>query len=162
MTRQEILQNVFNKLRITGAVRNRQDFAEKIGYNYTCTSAALNGAERYLNDRFFTKVLRAFPQVSEAYIRTGEGPVLVVDTETGEVAAPPIMPFCPQAQSPAQQQAPVPGVTYTLDVERILSAIGEQQELTRRQQAQTERALEQVDKLIEIIRTMTAPDATDN
>lgn len=155
MTRQEILQNVFNKLRITGAVRNRQDFAEKIGYNYTCTSAALNGAERYLNDRFFTKVLRAFPQVSEAYIRTGEGPVLVVDTETGEVMEPPIMPFCPQAQSPAQQQAPVPGVTYRLDVDRILAAIGEQQELTRRQQAQTERALEQVDKLIEIIRTMS-------
>ena len=150
MTKQEILQTIYNKLRFTGAVRNRQDFAEKIGYNYTCTSAALNGAERYLNDRFFTKVLRAFPQVSESYVRTGQGPVLVVDAETGEVfqqQSTGIQPYCPPAQ-PNQ-------TVHAVDMEQVLAAIGEQQELTRRQQMQTEKALEQIDKLIEIIRSMS-------
>lgn len=152
MTKQEILQNVYNQLRATGAVRNRQDFAEKIAYNYTCTSAALNGAERYLNDRFFTRVLRAFPQVSEEYIRTGQGPVLAVDAETGEMAGPQatgILPF-----TVAQPNA---DGTYPVEVERVLAALGEQQALTRRAQEQTQRALEQVDKLIEIIRSMTGP-----
>jgi len=151
MTRQEILQNVYNKLRITGAIRNRQDFAEKIGYNYTCTSAAFNGAERYLNDRFFTRVLKAFPQVSDEYIRTGQGDILAVDAETGEVYEPVttgIMPFTQPQQRPAG--------THTVDLEKVLEAIGEQQELTRRQQEQTDKALEQIDKLIEIIRTMSA------
>ena len=150
MTKQEILQNVYNQLRATGAVRNRQDFAEKIAYNYTCTSAALNGAERYLNDRFFTRVLRAFPQVREDYVRTGQGPVLNVDTETGEVMAPlatGILPFTEQQPTPTTQAG-----TFSVDVEQVLTSIGKQQELTRRAQ-------EQVDKLIEIIRSMTATDA---
>ena len=152
MTKQEILQNVYNQLRASGAVRNRQDFAEKIAYNYTCTSAALNGAERYLNDRFFTRVLRAFPQVSEEYIRTGQGPVLVVDTETGEVAG-----ASPTGILPLTNPAPNPEGAYTVELERVLSALGEQQALTQRAQEQTQRALEQVDKLIEIIRSMTGP-----
>lgn len=154
MSKQQILQNIYNKLQETGAVRNRQDFSEKIAYNYTCTSAALNGAERYLNDRFFTRVLRAFPQVSEEYVRTGQGPVLNVDTVTGEVMAPQatgILPFT--------EQQPVAPAGYAVDVERVLTSIGEQQELTRRAQEQIQRALEQVDKLIEIIRSMTVTAA---
>lgn len=149
MTKQEILQNVFTQLRASGVVRNKQDFAEKIAYNYTCTSAAFNGEERYLNDRFFTRVLRAFPQVSEEYIRTGQGPVLVVDTETGEVLGPQSTGILPFTESKT-----VPDGTFTVDMERVLSALGEQQVLTRRAQEQTQRALEQVDKLIEIIRSM--------
>ena len=152
MTKQEILQNVYNQLRATGAVRNRQDFAEKIAYNYTCTSAALNGAERYLNDRFFTRVLRAFPQVSEEYIRTGQGPVLYVDTETGDVAG-----ASPTGILPLTDPTPAPDATYTVELERVLAALGEQQALTQRAQEQTQRALEQVDKLIEIIRSMAGP-----
>ena len=150
MTRQEILQNVFNKLRMAGAVRTRQDFAEKIGYNYTCTSAAFNGAERYLNDRFFTRVLRAFPQVREDYIRTGKGDILATAPEDVEPPTTGIQPLTQHTQ-PAEQ-------CKVADVGKILVAIGEQQELTRRQQMQTDRALEQIDKLIEIIRTMSADE----
>lgn len=150
MTKQEILQNVYSKLRASGLVRNKQDFAEKIAYNYTCTSAALNGEERYLNDRFFTRVLKAFPQVSEDYIRTGQGPVLTVDTETGEVLGPQSTGILPFTVAPSATEG-----SYTVDMERVLASIGEQQLLTRRAQEQTQRALEQVDKLIEIIRTMS-------
>ena len=144
MTKQEILQNVYNKLKISGAVRSRQDFAEKIGYNYTCTSSALNGVERYLNDRFFTRVMRAFPQVSEHYIRTGEGEIFTVDPETGEVFegyGTGIQPLTPAKRDD--------------ELTRALAAIEAQQELTRRQQEQTEKAIAQIDQLIEIIKTMS-------
>lgn len=146
MTKQEILVNIYNKLRINGAVRNRQDFAEKIGYNYTCTSAALNGVDRYLNDRFFTRILLAFPQVSENYIRTGLGDVLTDEMGNGV----------------EYQQSPtgiVPLTTTrgetTENTERFLAVISEQQELMRRLQEQTDKALEQMDALIDIIRTIT-------
>ncbi len=153
MTKQEILLNVFNKLRIAGLIRNRQDFAEKIGYNYTCTSAALNGVPRYLNDRFFTRVLKAFPQVSEAYIRSGVGPILSVDPETGEVYEPQTTGIIPLNTVPRPSANESEGAAET--TARAFALIEQQQELTRRQQEQTDRALEQVDKLIEIIRTMS-------
>ena len=144
MTKQEILLSIYNQLRVTGAIRNRQDFAEKIGYNYTCTSSALNGTERYLNDRFFTRILRAFPQVSEEYIRTGKGEVLVVELEDGK-----------QLESPSTGILPFSLPCASADLEKVLSALKEQQELTRRQQAQTEKVLEEIDKLMELIRTMS-------
>ena len=146
MTKQEILMNIYNKLRVTGAIRTRQDFAEKIGYNYSCTSAALNGVERYLNDRFFTRILKAFPQVSEDYVRTGEGQVLEADPDTGEVLERTGSGIVPLTD---------PRPTATAMVERMLDVLNEQQSLMRRQQEQTETALEQTSRLIEIIRTMT-------
>ena len=145
MTRQEILLNVYNKLRVTGAVTSRQDFANKIGYNYTCTSAAFNGAERYLNDKFFTRIIRAFSQVSEDYIRSGQGEILVADPETGEVYGQNGTGIVPRLE-PQQENKP--------DISKLIATIAEQQELTRRQQEQTDKALAQIDQLIEIIRNM--------
>jgi hypothetical protein len=142
MTKQEILVNIYNKLRLTGAVRSKLDFAEKINYNYTCTSAALNGSERYLNDRFFTRVLRAFPQVSESYVRSGEGEVLLGNANE-ENAGTGIRPL-------TERQ----GVLATVQIDKLIASLTMQQELTRRQQEQTEKAIEQIDKLIEIIRSM--------
>ena len=152
MSKQEILMNIYNKLRITGAIRTRQDFAEKIGYNYSCTSAALNGVERYLNDRFFTRILKAFPQVSEDYVRTGEGSVLAADPETGEVyekTGSGIVPLTdPRPNAPSAM------------MERMLDALTEQQALMHRQQEQTDKALEQIESLIGIIRAITGGDLT--
>lgn len=147
VSRQEILQSIYNKLKFTGAVRSRQDFAEKISYNYTCTSAAFNGMERYLNDRFFTRILKAFPQVSEEYVRTGVGEVLIADPETGEVYG---------MSGTGIQPLTTPRTRGNdTDVDRALQAIEAQTELMRNQQRQTEKALEQIDRLIEIIQTMT-------
>jgi hypothetical protein len=153
MTKQEILLNVFNKLRLTGAVRTKQDFAEKIGYNYTCTSGAFNGVERYLNDRFFTRIINAFPQVNEDYLRTGAGEILLeTDPETGEVYAPSatgIVPLTP----------PRPSVSENM--EKLMTLFEEQQALTRRQQEQTEKALEQIDQLITIIHALANAPADE-
>ena len=145
MTKQDILKSIYNQLRITGAIRNKQDFAEKIGYNYTCTSSALNGTERYLNDRFFTRILRAFPQVREEYIRTGEGDIMVNSTAQGDKIESPSTGIHPLSSS-----SPI-----TIILGKILSALAEQQELTRRQQAQTEKVLDEIEILIEHIRTMS-------
>ena len=148
MTKQEILHNVYNRLRFTGAVRSKRDLAEKIGYNYSCTSSAFNGVERYLSDRFFTRILRAFPQVNADYIRTGVGEILLPDPVTGE------LPDGGTGILPLVDNAPR-RFTAQVDIEALLSALNEQQELTRRQQEQTEKALEQIDRLIEIIQTMS-------
>lgn len=145
MTRQEILQNIYTKLRAIGAVRSRQDFAQKIDYNYSATSSAFNGAERYLNDRFFTRILKAFPQVSETYIRTGVGDILLPDPETGE-----------EPQNTGTGILPLTDTVQvgTVDLDKVIAALGEQQALTKKQQEQTDKALEQIDKLIKIIQTM--------
>ena len=148
MTKQEILQNIYKQLRLTSAIRNKQDFAEKIGYNYTCTSSALNGNERYLNDRFFTRILRAFPQVSEEYIKTGQGDVLIIGLEKGELLESPLTGILPLSSHNPSTNAPV-------DLRMVLHALEVQQELTRRQQAQTETILEELNKLIELIRTIS-------
>ena len=142
MEKNEILQNIYNKLRFSGAVRSKRDFAEKIDYNYTSTSAAFNGTERYLTDRFFTRILRAFPQVNEDYVRNGVGEPLLPSGEPTQNGTG-ILPLTNNPQQAIQ-----------VDMEKVLAAISEQQELTKRQQAQTEKALDQIDKLIEIIRTM--------
>lgn len=146
MIKQDILQNVYKKLRSTGAIRNKQDFAEKIGYNYTCTSSALNGTERYLNDRFFTRILRAFPQVSEEYIKTGQGDIFV-SKENGE-----------GIESSSTGILPLPSFSPTtnvhMDLGRLLATLEKQQALTRRQLAQTEKVLEQINNLIETLRSM--------
>ena len=146
MTRQEILQNIYLKLRTTGAVRTIQDFAQQIEYNYSATSSALNGAERYLTDRFFTRILRAFPQVNEDYIKTGEGDVLLPDPEKGEQPQQTGTGIMPLVSRNSQT---------IIDIDKVMAVIGEQQELTRRQQAQTDKALDQIDKLIQIIQTMS-------
>ena len=145
MTKQEILQSIYNQLRRTGAIRNKQDFAERIGYNYTCTSAALNGTERYLNDRFFTRILRAFPQVSEEYIKSGQGDILVNNTDNAELLESPSTGILPLSSA-----NPI-----SSSIGKILSALEEQQELTRRQQAQTERVLYEIERLIEHIRAIS-------
>ena len=154
MEKNEILQNIYNKLRFSGAVRSKQDFAERIGYNYTSTSAAFNGAERYLNNRFFTRILRAFPQVNEEYVRTGEGEILIAveGDGDGEQQGTGIIPLTERQH----------GQKVHIDMEKVLAAINEQQELTKRQQVQTEKALDQIDKLIEIIRTMSNLDEKEN
>lgn len=147
MTKQDTLQKVFYSLRSNGIVRDLKDFATKIGYNYSCTSAAINGEERYLNDRFFSRIIRAFPQVSVDFIRTGQGPVLIEDivNDTPSTGINPI-----NLPTPSHEK------TIITDTDRLLTALTEQQELTRRQQLQTEKALEQIDKLIDIIRSMSA------
>lgn len=152
MTKQEILINVFNKLRLTGAVRTKQDFAEKIGYNYTCTSGAFNGVERYLNDRFFTRIINAYPQVSEDYIRTGTGEILIEESQAGVPLQQPTTGIVPLASTRPES---------TANIERLLDIIREQQELTRRQQEQTDKALEQMDALIGIISTITRLPISD-
>ena len=152
MTKQEILINVFNKLRLTGAVRTKQDFADKIGYNYTCTSGAFNGVERYLNDRFFTRIINAYPQVSEDYIRTGTGKILIEESQAGVPLQQPTTGIVPLASTRPES---------TANIERLLDIIREQQELTRRQQEQTDKALEQMDALIGIISTITRLPISD-
>lgn len=132
MNKQEILTNIYNKLRFTGAVKSRKEFAEAIDYNYTCVSAAFNGEERYLSDRFFNRILKNYPQVNPMFAATGEGDVLL------------------DMPSPAVQEQ----TTYNVDIEKLVEALGEQRAQTERALQQTERALDQIDQLISVIKAI--------
>ena len=143
MTRQEILTTVYNKLRFTGAVKTRREFSDRLDYNYTCLSAAMNGEERYLTDRFFKKIAREFPQVNPDFLENGRGePLRSVDETTGEVF------------SASEIRAPGDG-PFQDDTEALLAALNEQAALTKRAQEQTEKALGQIDELIGIIKKLS-------
>lgn len=134
-TKQDILINIYNKLRFAGIVLSRKDFAEKLEYNYTCISSAFGGSERYLNNKFFAKIIKTFPQVNPKYVEEGEGDVLInldipVYRETKEVKVDMEM------------------------LEKMVALIEKQNERTERALEQTDKALEQVNKLIDIITKM--------
>ena len=63
MNKQEKLNEMFEKVRSTGAVHTQGDFAECIGYSRSNVSRALNGDEKYLTANLFTAVENAFPDI---------------------------------------------------------------------------------------------------
>ena len=86
------------------------------------------------------------------YVRTGEGQVLAANPETGELYEKTGSGIVPLTD-------PRPNAPSAI-MERMLDALTEQQALMNRQQEQTEKALEQIESLIGIIRTITGTDIT--
>lgn len=142
MSRQEILVNVFTKLKLAGVIGSKREFSQAMDYNYTCLSAAMNGDERYLTDRLFKRIQRAFPNVNPSYLKSGEGDVLLPgqSMQSNEIGN----------ESPQRET-----FTTTVDLAKLTEELAQQREITRRAQDQTEKALSQIDQLIEIIRTVT-------
>lgn len=153
MSKREILVTLYNRLQLDGFVDSKKAFAEALDYNYTCLSAAMNGEERYLTDRFFKRILRAYPRLNPDYVWNGRGDIYKPE---GEGNAPDAIWPNVTEEVTNPNAAPNPNNhVYHIDVERFLAEIGEQRELTRKAQEQTEKALAQVDKLIEIIKEVS-------
>lgn len=133
-TRQEILNAAFDALYATRAVRNKTDFAQKIGYNNSVMSSAFNGLERYLTDNLFYTITKVFPQINPAFMETGEGDILreIPLEEAAKQAA------CTPAQG--EQFA------------RMLSVIDKSQANVERMIAAVEKQQEQMAELIDIIK----------
>lgn len=55
MDKQQRLQNIYEQLLGNGVVRNKKEFAEKIGLNYPGVVSALKGDPRYLTDSLLAK-----------------------------------------------------------------------------------------------------------
>lgn len=155
LSKQEILTNVFTKLRFAGLVRSKRDFAAQIDYNYTCLSSALNGEERYLTERLFKRVTKAYPMVNPEYLKSGSGEVLLGDPHVLPDSTNDDTPFCQPPMGETSTEATGGKVDLTTDVDKLINTLQQQGEIIKKAQEQTDKALAQVGQLIEIIKNLT-------
>lgn len=75
--RQKRLIEVYEHLRKYYGIHTKTGFAEALHYGRTSMSAAMNGDEKYLTDKLFTKICEAYPDTfSLDYLLTGRGSLL--------------------------------------------------------------------------------------
>ena len=80
--RQKRLIEVFEHLRKYFGVYNKTKFAEAVKFGRTSMSAALNGNEDYLTDKFFKSICNVYPGVFNLeYLLTGEGELLTIEEQ---------------------------------------------------------------------------------
>lgn len=75
--RQKRLNEVYEYLHENCNIHTKKHFADAIEYAYPYVSSALNGNEKYLTDKFFKSICAKFPEISLAYLLTGEGELLL-------------------------------------------------------------------------------------
>lgn len=75
--RQKRLNEAYEYLHENCNIHNKKHFADAIEYAYPYVSSALNGNEKYLTDKFFKGICTHFPELSLAYLLTGEGELLL-------------------------------------------------------------------------------------
>lgn len=141
----ERIHTVYDRLRAVGAVESKQDFAEAVGTRFQTMSSALNGNEKYITTSLMSKVLAAYPSVRRKFLFDGEGPVLgeYFDETRGETVN-------------TEEESEIPKAhTYSVNVERLLESLKTQQDLTATAQRQTDKAQEQIDRMIAIIEQLT-------
>ncbi len=86
--RQKRLIEVYEHLRKYYGIHTKTGFAEALHYGRTSMSAAMNGDEKYLTDKLFTKICEAYPDTfSLDYLLTGRGSLLD-NNEKEPVTAP--------------------------------------------------------------------------
>ncbi len=89
MGRKERLNEVYEYVRKHFPIHTQTDFADRLKYNRTYISSAMNGNERYLTDKLFTNICEAFPGVFNLdYLLTGEGELLSKGTHETRTPAP--------------------------------------------------------------------------
>ena len=80
MSRKERLNEVYEYVRSHFNVHTQSGFADTIRYNRAYISSAMNGNNKYLTDKLFTKICEAYPGVFNLdYLLDGEGGLLLTD-----------------------------------------------------------------------------------
>ena len=81
MSRKERLNEVYEYVRSHFNVHTQSGFADIIRYNRAYISSAMNGNNKYLTDKLFTKICEAYPGVFNLdYLLDGDGSLLMTDT----------------------------------------------------------------------------------
>jgi transcriptional regulator with XRE-family HTH domain len=89
MGRKERLNEVYEYVRKHFPIHTQTDFADRLKYNRTYISSAMNGNERYLTDKLFTNICEAFEGVFNLdYLLTGDGELLSKGTHETRTPAP--------------------------------------------------------------------------
>lgn len=142
----EYLKKVFLTLKMKGIVSTQQEFAESFGSNKASMSLAMKGDPKYLTNSFVKRMLAKYPQLNAEYLKTGKGGMFIDgdDVDTNE------LPMSEETfDSPSQTYAYDPDMVATL-----MDELKAQRQLTENAQAQANRALAQVDQLVEIIKNI--------
>lgn len=89
MSRKDRLKEVYEYVRKNFPIHTQADFSEKLKYNRTYISSAMNGNERYLTDKLFTNICETFEGVFNLdYLLTGDGELLAKGTHDTHTSAP--------------------------------------------------------------------------
>jgi hypothetical protein len=106
MNRQERLHEVVNYLIYKRQIVNQKDLARQMGRSENNVSKAMHGEVRSLTDSFCNVLVKTFPEISLAWMLTGEGTMLVAGKPSAELKAPapaqpiqPIQPIQPEAST---------------------------------------------------------------
>lgn len=160
MKREEILSRIFFALRMKGKVSSKKNFASAIDFNYSCLSAAFSGEERYLTDNLFRRIEHTFPELNRDFIWKGEGSIFT-DTPISPQLNELLDSAVAEEMEANKQNIGRPaaaegheGNDETTNIALLLTELGEQREMTKRAQANMEKALAQIDQLIEIIKNV--------
>lgn len=125
MSKKNRIQEAFNYLKYKGLTTSQKDLSEKMGANRVSVSRALNGDESYLTDDFIERFNTTFGSVfSVCWLLTGEGGML-----KSEVASPITTP------------------TEESEISNLSKALDE----IAAQRRMTEKALEQIERLITLL-----------
>jgi hypothetical protein len=82
LDREKRLNEVYEHVHRYFNIHTKGEFADYIKYARAYISSALNGNEKYLTDKLFDSICKAFPGVFDLnYLLTGEGQLLTIEEE---------------------------------------------------------------------------------
>ena len=82
LDREKRLNEVYEHVNRYFNIHTKGEFADYIKYARAYISSAMNGNEKYLTDKLFDSICKAFPGVFDLdYLLTGKGSLLVVEEE---------------------------------------------------------------------------------
>ena len=82
LDREKRLNEVYEHVHRYFNIHTKGEFADYIKYARAYISSAMNGNEKYLTDKLFDSICKAFPGVFDLdYLLTGKGSLLVVEEE---------------------------------------------------------------------------------
>ncbi|WP_299673308.1 hypothetical protein [uncultured Tenacibaculum sp.] len=76
------LRLVINHIKFVGEYKTQKSISEKIDFEATNLSAALNGNKRYLTENLIDRFIKNFPEFNKNWIITGNG--TMIKTEEGD------------------------------------------------------------------------------
>ena len=135
MSKHERVSAAYDYIRRHGIILNHQELADKMKRNRSTVTGALNGNPRYLTDSFLKTFNESIGNIfNEDWLLTGEGEML-----NGAVNQ--------QAIGDGNTQVAGNGNNVNSEASHFLGEIAAQRRLT-------EKALEQVDRLLSVIESM--------
>lgn len=141
MERNERLKEAFDYLRSKGEVHTQADIADRMNASRPNISSAFKGDAKCLTDKFLIRFNKAFRDIfNEEWLLQGKGEML--------------RPAVVQIGDNNNQQGDNSVYNSTSALEKALDNLAEQIQLTKNAQRQTDKAQEQMDRLLAIIENM--------